>query len=72
MDKHSYNTRDKTNFILPQCRLTKTFSSYECVDLKLFNKLPDYIKDNANFKKSLKIFLLQNCFYSLDEFYLVF
>lgn len=36
--------------------------------LKLYNCLPKSIKESVNFKKSLKDFLLQHCFYNIDEF----
>jgi len=38
---------------------------------KLYNKLPNYIKNLENlklFKKQLKAFLLQYTFYSVDEY----
>jgi len=38
---------------------------------KLYNKLPNYIKNLGNlkpFKKKLKAFLLQQTFYSVDEY----
>jgi hypothetical protein len=42
-----------------------------CLDVKVFNILPSYIKiasDNLNkFKLILQIFLYENSFYSLDE-----
>ena len=40
--------------------------------IKLFNHLPDYIKELINekqvFKKTLERFLLDNIFYSIDEY----
>jgi len=38
---------------------------------KLYNKIPNYIKNFKNlkpFKKQLKAFLLQQTFYSVDEY----
>jgi len=39
---------------------------------KIFNHLPDYIKDLINekqvFKKTFERFLLDNIFYSIDEY----
>jgi hypothetical protein len=38
---------------------------------KLYNKLPDYIKERESYKtfrKQLKSFLLQHAFYSVEEF----
>ena len=38
---------------------------------KLYNKLPDYIKEIESyetFRKQLKSFLLQHAFYSVEEF----
>jgi len=38
---------------------------------KLYNKLPDYIKEIESYKtfrKELKSFLLQHAFYSVEEF----
>ena len=40
--------------------------------IKIFNRLPDYMKDLINekqaFKKTLERFLLDNIFYSIDEY----
>jgi len=41
--------------------------------IKIFNNLPTHIKNVANeiqvFKKTLKRFLLDNSFYSIDEYF---
>ena len=42
---------------------------------KLYNKLPNYIKNLENlkpFKKQIKAFLLQQTFYSVDEYFVAY
>lgn len=67
-DVHDYNTRGANQLVLPRYRLTK--SKRNSIDLRLYNNLPQNIKNlsNKQFKKTIKKYLLQQCFYSIDEF----
>jgi hypothetical protein len=72
-DIHTKNTRNKSNFFLPQTRLTKYHKGVYFAGIEIFNHLPPKIKtlsDNTNtFKRELKKFLLLGSFYSIEEFY---
>jgi hypothetical protein len=68
---HDYKTQHRLDF---QTQFCGTDIFKKCVNnlgTKLYNKLPNYIKNLENlksFKKQLKIFLLQQTFYSVDEY----
>jgi hypothetical protein len=52
------------------CRTTVFKNSSVNVGIKLYNKLPNTIKELEKireFKKKTKVFLLQHTFYSVDE-----
>lgn len=68
---HNYNTRFRNNFSI-QHRLAFFEKKPLYSGLKIFQKLPIAIRQvNAmcKFKSNLKRFLLQNAFYSLEEFF---
>lgn len=69
---HSHNTRGRDHIYINNFHLStyKKGPYYTCGTI--FNKLPNNIKQQANikkFKKELQLFLRENCFYSLQEFY---
>ena len=67
---HSHNTRNKNN-LARQTHKSKLFEdSFVYTGLIIYNKLPLTFRNNnvQNFKIKLKKFLLQHCFYTLDEF----
>lgn len=68
---HIYQTRSK-NSLKPVQHRTKIFHlSPQYMGPKIYNKLPDYIKDLAQFnqfKRHLKEWLLERAFYSIEEF----
>jgi hypothetical protein len=70
-DIHNYNTRSNKQINIPFHRLTKSKNSYEVIGQKLFNKLPLHIKDVPSnlFKKKLSYWLINNPFYSVNEFF---
>lgn len=73
-NNHTINTRQKNNFHIPFARLKITSNSPHILGLKIFNHLPQHLKiiDNLYiFKKTLKQFLVEGCFYSLNEFFLL-
>ncbi|KAG8276518.1 hypothetical protein J6590_108834 [Homalodisca vitripennis] len=66
---HHYNTRRATDFHLPGHRLSLFEEKPSYMGLKLWNHLPEDLKGHgaAKFKKEVKLWLLQNPFYSLEE-----
>lgn len=69
---HSINTRNGCNFFVPFARLNLTKKSPNIQGLRIFNSLPARIKCISSltiFKRQLRLFLSNNCFYNLEEFY---
>lgn len=69
---HDYNTRNCLNFHIPYCKYVVSSKSPDYLSLKIFNKLPKEIVSSANltiFKTRLKKYLIENTFYTLDEFF---
>ena len=70
---HNYTTRQHTNFHPPSVSLTKCQKGIGYLGAKVFNKLPQCLKeefDNPNkFKLSLKNYLSIKTFYSLQEYF---
>lgn len=71
-DIHEHNTRNCKKLCVPQCRLTSTMSGPYQMSIKIFNKLPDTIKNISNinkFKLELKKMLLPKAYYSINEYF---
>lgn len=69
---HSYDTRNKHELVAPAHRLALFDKSLLSLGPKIFNKLPDAIKNCTtfrSFKRNLKSFLVEKTFYTLNEFY---
>jgi len=70
---HHHATRQQSNFHQPPAYLTKYQKGIWCLGIKVFNKLPPYIKDEfeniRRFKRRLKNFLHERSFYSLQEYF---
>jgi hypothetical protein len=70
---HNHDTRSVNNFHLPITNLTKYQIGPYYTGIKIFNYLSTRIKNVANeiqvFKNTLKRFLLNNSFYSTDEYF---
>jgi hypothetical protein len=70
---HNHDTRSAKNFHLPITNLTIYQKGANYTGIKIFNYLPTDIQNVANeiqvFKKTLKRFLLDNSFYSIDEYF---
>jgi len=68
---HQYKTRHRSD-LQTHFRRTNIFKkSITDLRTKLYNKLPNYIKNLENlklFKKQPKAILLQHTFYSVDEY----
>jgi hypothetical protein len=68
---HTYNTRRKMDIHIQSYKTDSYKGSVVNVGSRLYNKLPDYIKERESYKtfrKELKSFLLWHTFYSVEEF----
>lgn len=72
-DIHSANTRQKNDIRVPFSKLTIANKSPNYLGPKIYNNLPDHLKRNNmklyHFKREMKLFLVDKCFYSLSEFF---
>jgi hypothetical protein len=70
---HKYKTKNKKNLYLPVANLSKFNKGAYISGIKVFNHLPQNIKDltdnQTNFKSTLKRFLYHHSFYSMNEYY---
>jgi hypothetical protein len=71
-DIHQHNTRSNINLHPPLARLTGYQKEAYFSGIKVYNCLPNRIKqlsgDGGKFKRALKKFLLAGSFYSIKEF----
>nr|CAI5828045.1 unnamed protein product [Callosobruchus analis] len=70
-DIHCRNTRQKNDLFVPYRKYRIGSNAPDCLGVKLYNSLPASSKSSHNlnfFMKSVKTFLLENCFYSVQEF----
>jgi hypothetical protein len=68
---HTYNARRKMDIHIQSYKTDLYKRSEVNMGTKLYNKLPDYIKEVGSYKtfrKELKSFLLRHNFYSVEEF----
>jgi hypothetical protein len=68
---HQYCTRNRDLLLFPIHRTSLLEQSPHYSGLRLYNKLPLLIKNQSNFKnykKCLLLFLINKCFYSVDEY----
>jgi hypothetical protein len=72
LEIYSYNTRSANNLHVPAANITKYKKGAYYVGSKVSNRLPNHIKglvnEKSGFKKTLQRFLIDNVFYSIDEF----
>lgn len=70
---HDLNTRSNHNLHLPSTNLTSVQEGVLYSGSKIYNHLPSNItvlsNDTKLFKSTLKSYLTEHTFYSLDEFY---
>jgi len=70
---NSINTRHKSDLYPPSIKLTKYKKGVYYSRIKIFNHLPQNIKNLSwnvkKFKLALKRFLLMGSFYKLDEYF---
>lgn len=69
-DIHSHNTRYKTRIEIPKHRLSKTSNSFKINAVTFFNRLPTSARTIPFqiFKKNIYEWLVNNPFYSIQEF----
>jgi hypothetical protein len=68
---HDYKTRHRLDFQTQFCRTNIFKKSVNNLGTKLYNTLPNYLMNLESlnhFKKKLKVFLLQQTSYSVDEY----
>lgn len=68
---HNYDTRRQYDLLTPMHSLSLYEKSPKYMGIKLFNKLPNHLKQIHNihkFKKEIKKLLLENVFYDIQEF----
>jgi hypothetical protein len=72
-DLYSVKTRNSYNRHPPLSHLTKYQKGVHYAGIRVFNHLPSSITNTANetkmFKKTFKRFLMDNSFYSMDEYF---
>jgi len=70
-EMHQIDIRQHANLHQPSVNVTKYQKANHCIDVKVFNMLPFYIKAEVDktkkFKALLQKYLCENSFYSLDE-----
>ena len=69
---HGYLTRTKINLTLPKASLSIYQRGPVYMATKIYNKIPSFIRNASSiriFKKSLKDYLIEKCFYNLNEFF---
>jgi hypothetical protein len=68
-------TRHKDNLYTPTYSLTLYQNGVYYTGIQIFNKLPPEIRELVQtpniFKGTLRRYLVQHCFYKLEEFYLM-
>jgi len=73
---HSINTRHRLDLYPPSIKLTKYKKGIYSCGIKIFNHLPQNVKNLSwnvkTFKLALKRFLLMGSFYTLDEYFIGF
>lgn len=69
-DNNNLNTRNKNKYCRVKSNTTLMHNSVFCMAPKIYNKIPESIKgiEILCFKKKLKSFLVERCYYSITEF----
>jgi hypothetical protein len=70
---HSHNTRRKDDLFIWPCNTSLCKNNFNNIGIRMLNQLPLSIKEIPvlyKFKRTLKAFLLDHCFCSVDEFLL--
>jgi hypothetical protein len=70
---HTHNTRRKDDLFILSCNMSLCKNNFNNIGIRMLNQLPLSIKEIPvlyKFKRTLKAFLLNHCFYSIDVFLL--
>jgi hypothetical protein len=70
---HSYNIRQKEDLFIVPCNISLCINNFNNLGLRMLNHLPQHFKEIPalyKFRNALKSFLLDHCFYSLEELFL--
>lgn len=68
---HSYETRNRNDYFIPLHGTSAYEHSPIYSGIKIYNKLPQQIKEIKNyntFKRKLNVFLINKCYYSVEEY----
>lgn len=70
LNNNTHPTRDSTILEIPLHRLAKTELSPKYAAIKLFNKLPKYVREMPlqKFKTAVKSLLLNKAYYDRNEY----
>ena len=70
LDNHCYNTRHRNNLLTKYTRTNRARDGVNYYGVKFFNALPGTVKTLglAEFKRTIKNYLIGRAFYSCDEF----
>jgi hypothetical protein len=70
---HGLNTRSKNQFYIPTANISTFQKGTMFTGIRLFNRLPRTIqslrKDRNSFKNNLFSYLMNNSFYTVDDFF---
>lgn len=62
----------RNKLVLPASKLKMHSSGPHSMSIKIYNKIPLHIRDETNdikFIKLIKLYLIDNCFYTINEFF---
>ena len=71
-DIHSYDTRHKNNVVINRCNTSLCQQYMDHMGTHMYNCLPLYLREIpalSSFKKALFKFLLDHCFYTVNEYF---
>ena len=68
--KYNFNMRNKEKLSAVPSNTALMNNSIFCMAPKIYNKLPNTVKDNTllSFKHKLKAFLCNKCYYSISDY----
>lgn len=70
-DNHAYETRNRESLRVPLHKSVSYEKSPEYLCLSVYNRIPSHIKNSnsySNFKRCLRDYLADKCYYSIEEF----
>jgi hypothetical protein len=73
LNNHNYDTRQRKTLYLTYCRTKACKISVNNIGKRLYDKLPNNLNSIENilhFRRKLKLFLLKQTFYSVEEYFM--